>query len=45
MQIKLKDLQPELEKKVNQTEELIKRIEVEKVDAKQTEKVVSKEEE
>ena len=34
MQIKLKDLQPELEKKVKETEELIKTIEVEKADAK-----------
>lgn len=45
MQIKLKELQPELEKKVIETEELIKTIETEKVEAQETERVVSKEEE
>ena len=42
MQIKLKELQPELEKKVIETEELIKTIEVEKAEAQETEKIVSK---
>lgn len=43
MQIKLKDLQPELEKKVLETEELIKTIDIEKAEAKETERIVTKE--
>lgn len=43
MQIKLKDLQPELEKKVLETEDLIKTIDIEKAEAKETERIVTKE--
>ena len=44
MQIQLKELQPELEKSAIETSELMAQIEVEKKEAEETERVVSKEE-
>lgn len=43
MQVQLKDLQPQLERSAIETIELMKQIEVEKSEAKETERVVSKE--
>lgn len=42
MQIQLKELQPELEKSAIETSQLMAQIEIEKKEAEETEKVVSK---